>query len=135
VLRNHLRQTYDAFLSFDKDEVLGQSFAKLTPREKTLKLIQASDLNLFVFTRTGIRDGLVAELTEIQVRFPQLANYHVALIENRLSLSSILDEAQGGIMAVPPIKQIFFDNESELLDTAAQVAYNFNQAKLQGYQV
>ena len=129
-----IAEGYDAFLSFDKDSVLGNAFAQLPPRQKTLKLVQTSDLNLFVFTRSGIRDGVVSELTEIQVRFPHLSEKHVVLIESGLQLSSIIDQSQGGIMSVPPIKQLFFDDENELLEIAAQVAFNFNSARAEGYK-
>lgn len=134
-LRNHLvGANYEAFLSFDRDAVLGKAFASLPPRKKTLELVQLSDLNIFVFTKTGIRDGVVAELTEIQVRFPNLSEKHVVFVESGLQLSSIIDQSKGGIMSVPPVKTIDFDNEGELFDTASQVAYAFKEAKLEGYQ-
>ena len=40
----------------------------LSPRQKTLELVRFSDLNLFIFTKAGVRNGLVAELTEVQTR-------------------------------------------------------------------
>jgi len=54
-----------------------------------LKLVRFADLNLFICTKTGIRNGLVAELTEVQTRYQSLAWKHVVLLEKDLELSSI----------------------------------------------
>ncbi|OLD55844.1 hypothetical protein AUI46_03365 [archaeon 13_1_40CM_2_52_13] len=88
-----------------------------------------SDLNLFVFTKTGVRDGLVAELTEVQTKHPEIVWKHVILLEKGLGLSSILDESQGGVLSIGPVKQIIYDNEQELLEVAEQVAFNYAQAR------
>jgi len=88
-----------------------------------------SDLNLFVFTKTGVRDGLVAELTEVQTKHPEIGWKHVILLEKGLGLSSILDESQGGVLSIGPVKQIIYDNEQELLEVAEQVAFNYAQAR------
>ena len=97
-----------------------------------MKFVRFSDLNLFIFTKTGIRNGLLAELTEVQTRYPGLAWKHVVLLEKDLEFSSILDESQGGVMSVGPVKQIVFDNDWELLEAAEQVAYNYTLAKTTG---
>jgi hypothetical protein len=54
------------------------------------------------------------------------------LLEKDLGLSSILDESQGGVMSVGPLKQMDFDNDRELLEAAEQVAYNYTLAKTTG---
>ncbi len=83
-LENHLtRLGYDAFLSTDRDRSDGTDLRKLSPRQKTLELVRFSDLNLFIFTKTGVRNGLVAELTEVQTRYPEIAWRHVILLEKR----------------------------------------------------
>ena len=102
---------------------------ELSPRQKTLELVKFSDLNLFVFTKTGVRNGLVAELTEVQTRHPEIAWKHVTLLEKGLSLSSILDEFQGGVLSIGPVKQIIYDNDEELLEVAQQLAFNYAQAR------
>lgn len=101
----------------------------LSPRQRTLELVKLSDLNLFVFTKTGVRNGLVAELTEIQTRHPEIAWKHVILLEKSLALSSILDESQGGVLSIGPVKEIVYDNDQELLEVAQQVAFNYAQAR------
>jgi len=101
----------------------------LSPRRKTLELVRFSDLNLFVFTKTGVRNGLVAELTEVQTRYPEIAWKHVVLLEKGLALSSILDKSQGGVLSIGPVKQIIYDNDQELLEVARQVAFNYAQAR------
>ena len=132
-VKNHLTELgYDAFLSVDRDIVGKVDLRKLSPRQKTLRLVRFADLNLFIFTKTGIRNGLVAELTEVQTRYPTLAWKHVVLLEKDLGLSSILDESQGGVMSVGPLKQVVFDNDLELLEVAEQVAYNYTLAKATG---
>jgi hypothetical protein len=132
-LRKHLTgQGYDAFLSVDRDTASAVDIRNLSPRHKTLELIRFADLNLFIFTKTGIRNGLVAELTEVQTRYPGLAWKHVVLLEKDLEFSSILDESQGGVLSVGPLKQIIFDNDKELLGAAEQVAYAYTLAKATG---
>jgi len=132
-VRKHLTELgYDAFLSIDRDTADKVDLRKLSPRQKTLKLVRFADLNLFIFTKTGIRNGLVAELTEVQTRYPGLAWKHVVLLENDLELSSILDESQGGVMSLGPLKQMVFDNDGELLEAAEQVAYNYTLARATG---
>ena len=133
VVKKHLAELgYDAFLSIDRDSAGKVDLRKLSPRQKTLKLVRFADLNLFIFTKTGIRNGLVAELTEVQTRYPGLAWKHVVLLEKDLELSSILDESQGGVMSVGPLKQMVFDNDLQLLEAAEQVAYNYTLAKATG---
>ncbi len=88
-----------------------------------------ADLNLLVFTKTGVRNGLVAELTETQTNQPDLTDKHVALIEKGLRLSSILDESQGGIMSIGPVRQIHFDKDEDMILAAGQVAFNYSLAK------
>ncbi len=123
--RNHLTGLgYDTFLCVDRDSAAGMDLRKLSPRQKTLELVKFADLNLFIFTKTGVRNGLVAELTEVQTRHPDLAWKHVVLLEKNLQLSSILDESQGGVLSVGPLKQMIYDNDEELLEAAGQVAFN-----------
>jgi len=132
-VKNHLTELgYDAFLSVDRDIVGKVDLRKLSPRQKTLRLVRFAELNLFIFTRTGIRNGLVAELTEVQTRYPGLAWKHVVLLEKDLELSSILDESLGGVMSVGPLKHMVFDNDGELMEAAEQVAYNYTLAKATG---
>lgn len=132
-LKRHLiRLGYDAFLSVDRDTARGIDLRKLTPRQKTLELVRFADLNLFIFTKTGVRDGLVAELTEVQTRHPNMAWKHVVLLDSNLELSSILDESQGGVLSVGPLKQMIYDNDEELLSAAEQVAFNYSLAKASG---
>ena len=132
-LKKHLTELgYDSFLSVDRDTAGKVDLRKLSPRQKTLKLVRFADLNLFIFTKTGIRNGLVAELTEVQAKYPGLAWKHVVLLEKDLGLSSILDESRGGIMSVGLLKQMVFDNDWELLEAAEQVAYNYTLAKATG---
>jgi hypothetical protein len=132
-LKNHLtRLRYDAFLSIDRESLYDTDLTKLTPRQKTLKLVEFADLNLFIFTKTGIRDGLVAELTEVQTRHPDLAWKHVVLLEKNLELSSILDESQGGVLSIGPLKQMTYDNDEELFEAAEQAAFNYTLAKASG---
>ncbi len=132
-VKKHLKDLgYDAFLSFDRDTAGKVDLRKLLPRQKTLKLVRFADLNLFIFTKTGIRDGLVAELTEVQTRYPGLAWKHVVLLESGLEISSILDESQDGILSIGPLKKMEFDTDGELLDAAQQVAYNYAIAKATG---
>jgi hypothetical protein len=129
-LENHLtRLGYDAFLSTDRDRANGTDLRGLSPRQKTLELVRFSDLNLFVFTKTGVRDGLVAELTEVQTRYPEIAWKHVILLEKGLELSSILDESKQGVLSIGPVKQIVYDNDRELWEVAQQVAFNYEQAR------
>ncbi len=133
LLESYLRRLgYDAFLAIHRDAVDGIDLRNLPPRQKTLLLASRSDLNLFVFTRRGVRDGLVAELTEIQVKFPELHWKHVVLLEKSLALSSILDESRGGVMSIGPLKQITFENDQELFEVAGQVAFNYSLAKAAG---
>jgi len=120
---------YDAFLAIHRDSVPGVDLRRMTPRLKTQKLVRFADLNLFVFTKSGVRNGLVAELTETQTSQADLTDKHVALIEKGLTLSALLDEAQSGIMSIGPIRQILFDDDEELLLIAEQVAFNYSQAK------
>jgi hypothetical protein len=54
---------------------------------------------------------------------------HVTLLEKGLDLSSILDESQGGVLSIGPVKQIIYDNDQELLEVAQQVAFNYAQAR------
>lgn len=96
---------------------------------KTQELVKFADLNLFLFTKSGVRNGMVAELTETQANQPDLADKHVVLIETGLTLSSILDESQGGIMAIGPVRVIHFDDDEELMTVAGQVAFNYSLAK------
>ena len=132
-LKKHLAGLgYDAFLSVDRDTAGKIDLRKLTPRQRTLELVRFADLNLFVFTRTGVRNGLVAELTEVQTRYQDLAWKHVVLLEKNLQLSSILDESLGGIMGLGPLKQIIFNGDKELLEVAEQVAFNYAVAKVSG---
>jgi hypothetical protein len=132
-LRKHLTDVgYDAFLSVDRDRAGKIDLRELSPRERSLKLVRFADLTLFIFTKTGIRDGMVAELTEVQTRYPRLAWKHVVLLEQGLELSSILDESQGGIMSIGPLKRIVYDNDQELFEVAEQVAYNYQNAKSSG---
>jgi hypothetical protein len=132
-LKNHLTGLgYDAFLSVDRDTAGKVDLRKLFPRQKTLELVRFADLNLFIFTNTGIRNGLIAELTEVQTRYPGLAWKHVVFLEKNLRLSSILDESQGGVLSVGPLKQIVYDDDAELLEVAEQVAFNYAQAKVSG---
>ena len=131
-LESHLSgRGYDSFLAVHRD-FDGTDLSNMSPREKTLKLAGSSDLNLFVFTVTGIRNGLVAELTEIQSRFPELSWKHVVLLEEGLILSSVLDESQGGVLSIRPVKQIGFQDDKDLLRIAEQVAFNYAWAKRAG---
>lgn len=68
----------------------------------------------------------------MQARFPELSWKHVVLLEKNLGLSSILDEARGGVMSIGPLKHIIFDNDQELLDVAEQVAFNYASARAAG---
>jgi hypothetical protein len=130
-LENHLTGLgYDAFLSTDRNSSDGTDLRRLSPRQKTLELVRFSDLNLFIFTKTGVRNGLVAELTEVQTRYPEIAWKHVILLEKSLELSSILDESKGGVLSIGPVKQIVYDNDKELLEVAQQVAFNYAQARI-----
>jgi len=132
-LRKYLvNLNYDAFLSVDRDTADGIDLTKLPPRQRTLELVRFADLNLFIFTKTGIRNGLVAELTEVQTRYPDLAWKHVVLLQRDLQLSSILDESKGGVMSTGPVKQITYDNDQELFDVSEQVAFNYSVAKATG---
>ncbi len=132
-LKKHLtRLEYDVFLSVDRDAAGGVDLRKLSPRQRTLELVKFADLNLFIFTKTGIRNGLVAELTEIQTRYPDLAWKHVVFLERNLQLSSILDESEAGVLSVGPVKQMIYDNDEELLEASEQVAFNYALAKATG---
>ncbi len=122
----------DAFLAANRNRIDSIDLQKLSPREKTLRIVQHADLNLFVFTRTRIRNGLVAELTELQTRFPQLSWKHVILLEKDLTLSWIIDESKGGLLSITPVKQITFEDERELREVAQQVAFNYASAKKMG---
>ena len=102
----------------------------LSPRQKTLELVRFSDLNLFIFTKAGVRNGLVAELTEVQTRYPEIAWKHVILLEKGLELSSILDESKGGVLSIGTVKQIVYDNDKELSEVAQQIAFNYAQARI-----
>jgi hypothetical protein len=126
------KEGYDAFLAIHRDSLLGIDLRKMAPRLKTRELVRLADLNLFVFTKTGVRNGLVAELTETQTTQTDLASKHVALIEKGLTPSFILDEAQAGIMSIGPIRQLRFDNDKELFLVAEQVAFNYLDAKRAG---
>lgn len=129
-LEQHLAKLgHDAFLAIHRDSVGNIDLRKAAPRLKTQELVRFADLNLFVFTKTGVRNGLVAELTETQTSQPDLTDKHVALIEKGLTLSAILDESQGGIMSIGPIRQIHFDDDKELMLVAEQVAFNYSLAK------
>src|SRR5438128_9679951 len=124
-VRKHLTELgYDAFLSVDRGIVGKVDLRKLSPRQKTLRLVRFADLNLFIFTKTGIRNGLVAELTEVQTKYPEIAWKHAILLEKGLELSSILDESKGGVLSIGPVKQIVYDNDQELLEVAQQIAFN-----------
>jgi len=130
-LKNHLiRLGYDAFLSTGRDRADGTDLRGLSPRQKTLELVRFSDLNLFMFTKTGVRNGLVAELTEVQTKYPEIAWKHAILLEKGLELSSILDESKGGVLSIGPVKQVVYDNDKELLEVAQQVAFNYSQARI-----
>ncbi len=120
---------YDAFLAVHRDSVQGVDLRKMAPRMKTQKLVRFADLNFFIFTKSGVRNGMVAELTETQTTQPDLTDRHVVLIEKGLTLSFILNEAQGGIMSIGPIRQNQFENDQELLGVAEQVAFNYSLAK------
>src|SRR6266571_3346824 len=97
-----------------------------------LKLLPRIPNKTYTGAKTGIRDGLVAELTEVQTRYPGLAWKHVVLLESGLEISSILDESQDGILSIGPLKKMEFDTDGELLDAAQQVAYNYAIAKATG---
>src|SRR2546422_415636 len=130
-LKNHLiRLGYDAFLSTSRDRADGTDLRGLSPRQKTLELVMFSDLNLFIFTKAGVRNGLVAELTEVQTRYPEIAWKHVILLEKGLELSSILDESKRGVLSIGPVKQIVYDNDKELSEVAQQIAFNYAQARI-----
>ena len=131
-LRDCLRSRYDAFLSFDKETVGKTDLKKLSTRERTLKLARFADLNLFVFPKTGIRDGVASELTEILTRFRSIRWKHVVLLDSGLKPSEILDKSKGGIFSIGPIKIIEYENDNELIDVAEQVAYSYSQARLSG---
>jgi len=83
-----------------------------------------------MFTKTGVRNGLVAELTEVQTKYPEIAWKHAILLEKGLELSSILDESKGGVLSIGPVKQVVYDNDKELLEVAQQVAFNYSQARI-----
>lgn len=135
LLERHLAGLgYDSFLAINRDRIDDLDLRGLSPREKTLRLAKNSDLNLFVFSTTGVRNGLVAELTELQSRFPGLSWKHVALLEKGLALSSIIDESKGGILSVGPVRQIEFEDERDLLEIAEQVAFNYALAKRMGHR-
>ncbi len=129
-LEEHLQGLgYDAFLAVHKDRLGTIDLKKISPREKTQQLVRFADLNLFVFTKSGVRNGLVAELTETQASQPDLTDKHMVLIERGLTLSSIIDESKGGILSIGPIRQIHFDSDEKLLEVAEQVAFNYAAAK------
>lgn len=66
LLERHLAGLgYDSFLAINRKRIDDLDLRGLSPREKTLRLAKNSDLNLFVFSATGVRNGLVAELTEL----------------------------------------------------------------------
>lgn len=132
-LEGHLKGLgYDAFLAIHRDKIDDTDLTKLKPRLKTITLARLADLNLFVFTKSGIRNGLVGELAEFQARFPELARKHIVLLEKGLVLSSILDESQEGIMSIGPLRQIIYDNDDELLVVAEQVAFNYALSRASG---
>ncbi len=102
---------------------------KTSPRVKSQRSVRLPGRNLFVFTKTGIRNRLVAELTEAQTTQPVIYYKHVVLVEKGLTLSTILDESRGGILSLGPIRQIRFDTDDELVTVAEQVAFNYLLAK------
>ncbi len=133
LLEAHLASRgYDSFLAMTRDTAGHTDLRGLSPREKTLRLARFADLNLFVFALTGVRNGVVAELTELQVRYPGMSWKHVVLLEEGLTLSSILDESKAGILSIGPLKQVVFENDEVLLEVAEQVAFNFASAKKRG---
>ena len=72
-LEQHLAKLgYDAFLAIHRDSVGNVDLRKVAPPLKTQELVRFADLNLFVFTKTGVRNGLVAGLTETQTSQPDL---------------------------------------------------------------
>src|SRR5947199_9089462 len=59
---------YDAFLSVDRGIAGNVDLRKLSPRQKTLRLVRFVDLNLFICTNKAIPNDWVAKLTDIQTR-------------------------------------------------------------------
>ena len=115
---------WDAFLSGDARslEIAG---GPLAPRRMTEVLEQRCDLAIFVGARDGRGDGWVSELTAMQVRNPAGSRRRVLLLEAGYPLTSILDPAQEGYLADPPVMVGLWGDEAELHMMAGECASHF----------
>lgn len=116
---------WDAFMSGDRRslELAGGS---LPPRALTEALEPRADLALYVACLDGRGDGWVSELTAMQIKDPRGSTKRALLLEERYPLTSILDPAQHGYLADPPVLVTTWANERQLLATAIGLATHMN---------
>jgi hypothetical protein len=111
---------FDAFISGDERrlQVAGPG---LQPRQMTELLEPRADLSIYVATLRGRADGWVSEITAMQLSAPRRSERRALLVEEGYPLSSILDPAQGGDLADPPILVLSWRGEAQMLANAIRL--------------
>lgn len=121
-LREGLRSKgLDAYISGDARS-MKLAGAGLVPRQMTEVLGPRADLSLYVATLEGRSDGWVSEITAMQIKDPRGGARRALLIEEGYPLSTILDPAEGGYLADPPILVVSWIGEAQLLFHAIRLA-------------
>lgn len=95
---------------------------RLPPAAMTRRLEELSDLTVYVGVPFGREGGWVAELSDIQARYPQGAWKRAVLVHVDLPLSAVLDNARAGHLSQPFVPVIEWATEDELVRVASRLA-------------
>ena len=99
----------------------------LKPAPMTRKLEEVSDLVVYIGTPTAREGGWVAELSDIQARYPEGAWKRAVLVHENFHVSGVLDNAQEGHLSEPFVPIIEWASEAELIKVIERLAVHLHE--------
>ena len=95
---------------------------RLAPAPMTRRLERLSDLTVYVGVPFAREGGWVAELSDIQARYPEGAWKRAVLVHADFHVSGVLDNAREGHLSAPFVPVIEWETEAQLVRVASRLA-------------
>lgn len=95
---------------------------RLPPAPMTRRLEELSDLTAYVGVPFGREGGWVAELSDIQARYPDGAWKRAVLVHAGFHVSAVLDNAREGHLSAPFVPVIEWETEAQLVRIVSRLA-------------
>lgn len=104
-----------------------QIAGNLKPAPMTRKLEIESDLTVYIGVPTAREGGWVAELSDIQARYPEGAYKRAVLVHEDFHVSGVLDNALEGHLSDPFVPVIVWAAEQELVKVISVLAAHLHE--------